>query len=558
MVLFAHPAFSQEATEFKIEEATIDSVHEAIKNQKITCTQLVNIFLNRIKKYNLSISNTPPINAFTELNPSVLDEAQAIDDVYSKTQKFVGSLHCVPVLLKDNIDSFDTTTTSGSFALLGNQPTQDAFLVSKLRRAGAIILGKGSMDEFAWGMTGISSRNGRVGNAYDASKNPGGSSGGSAAGVSANFALVGIGTDNSGSVRIPAAFNGIIGLRPSTGLISQHGIFPMGNLDGTAGPLTRTVKDLAIVLEVIAQPDITDKKTITIPREKTYTAFLNENGLQGKRIGILRHVGKIDPFHKMPETISHVLKALFQKMNQLGATIIDIELSEFDNYREFNQAGEIQDVNTYLASFPATRKSFSDICESDRTRTFGTIIECTDFIKSMPNKFSEDYKKALIIFEKNKKYVEKVMQKNHLDALLMPISTQGSATYDALAVNTWRAPVSSNAGLPSIAIIAGYNPSDNMPIGIELIGKSFDEGTLIEMAYSYERHTPARKVPLLPEATKSIEKLSIPELNNLFSAIGRSAYEKVIKKAKPKTELAGELTPEIFRKIVADEINKWD
>lgn len=549
-------AFSQETTQFNLEEATIDSVHEAIKNHQITCTQLITAYLSRIKKYNLSIRKKAPINAIAEINPSVLNEAQYIDEVYSKTKKLIGPLHCIPVLLKDNIDSFDTATTSGSFALIGNQPTKDAFLVSRLRKAGAVILGKGGMDEFAWGMSGISSRSGRIGNAYDPRKSPGGSSGGPAAGVSANFALIGIGTDNSGSVRIPAAFNGLIGLRPSTGLISQRGIFPMGNLDGTAGPLTRTTKDLAIVLDVIAQPDSGDKKTLNIPRIKSYAAFLNENGLQNKRIGIVHHVGNIDTFEKMPADVTRVLQESLQKMRQLGATTIDVNLPKFDNNRENNQAGEIQEVNEYLDSFPATRKNFHDICESNRTRTFGNTKKCLQFTNSMAKKYSRKYQQALTIFEKNKIYVQKVMNQNHLDALLIPISTHGSATYVALTVNTWRAPVSSNAGLPSIAINIGYSSSDNMPIGIEFVGKQFDEGSLIAIAFSYEKHSSPRVIPSLPEPTESLSNLSIPELNNLFTILGKSAYEKVLKNVKPNADWANELTPEIFRQIVAHEIGK--
>lgn len=556
-VFLVNTAFSQTTTQFKLEEATIDSVHEAMKNHQITCTQLINAYLTRIKKYNLSISNKAPINAFTEINPSVLNEAQHIDEIYAKTQKFIGPLHCIPVLLKDNIDSFDTTTTSGSFALLGNQPTKDAFLVSHLRKAGAIILGKGGMDEFAWGTSGISSRSGRIGNAYDSTKNPGGSSSGPAAGVSANFALIGIGTDNSCSIRVPAAFNGLVGLRPSTGLISQRGIFPMGNLDGTAGPLTRTTKDLAIVLDVIAQPDSADKQTINIPRIKNYTAFLKENGLQNKRIGIVHHVGNVDTFEKMPDAITDVLHISFQKMRQLGAITIDVDLPKFDNNRENNQAGEIQDVNEYLDSFPATRKNSHDICESNRTRTFGPPKKCLQFTNSVAKKYSNKYRLALAIFEKNKTYVQKIMNENHLDALLIPISTHGSATYDAHTMNSWRAPVSSNAGLPSIAINIGYSPLDNMPVGIELVGKQFDEGSLITIAYAYETHSSPRTIPSLPEPTESLLALAIPELNNLFTILGKSAYEKVLKNGKPKADLAKELTPEIFRQIAAEEISKF-
>ena len=170
---------------------------------------------------------------------------------------------------------------------------------------------------------------------------------------------------------------------------------------------------------------------------------------------------------------------------------IDINLPKFDSNRDNNQAGDIQNVNAYLASFPATRKNFQDIYESDRTRTFGTVKKCLRFMNSIAKKTNSNYQRALTIFKKNKIYVEKVMQQNHLDALFIPLSTHGSATYDGFTVNTWQAPVSSNAGLPSIAINIGYS-TDKMPIGIELVGKQFAEGDLIAMAYTYEKNSPPR------------------------------------------------------------------
>jgi len=550
------PTTSPQEPNFKINEATIDSVQTAIKRHQITCEQLIKEYINRIKNYNLSVNSKPPINAITQINPYVYQEAQQLDAIYSTTQQLVGSLHCIPVLVKDNISSYDVNTTAGSYALLGNQPNQDAFLVSQLRKAGAIILGNASMDEFAWGMYGISSRNGRTGNAYDTSKNPGGSSGGSAVAVSANFTMIGIGTDNSGSVRIPAAFNGIFGLRPSTGLISQRGLFPMGNLDGVAGPLTRSVKDLALVLNVIAQPDSDDKKTMNIPRVKTYMDFLKENGLQGKRIGIVHHVGKIDTYTAMPQNVKDIFSNFNQRLHQLGATIIDnVDLPNFDNNRKNNMAGQTQDVNKYLASFPATRKNFRDICESDRTRTFGTVRQCLSFIKSNSKKLDSKYQQVLSIFKKNKNYVEQIMKTNHLDVLLIPISTQGSASYDPLTINPWQAAVSSNAGLPSIVLNAGY--LNNMPVGVELIGKMFDEGTLIEIAYSYEKNSPQRIDPISPEENKQFSTLSISKLNNLFTLIGKFSYENVLQSGKTGVQVSEMLTPEIFRKLVQDQLLEY-
>lgn len=556
-LFICQPSFSsqRETSLPHLESVTIASIHEAIQNNQFTCLQLVTAYIDRIKRYDLSINNHAPINAWSEINPSVLTQAQQLDLSFKKTGRMSGALHCIPVILKDNIDSFDTTTTSGSYALLGSQPVHDAFLVEKLRSAGAIILGKGGMDEFAWGMFGISSRNGRIGNAYDTSKNPGGSSGGPAAAVSASFALLGIGTDNSGSVRIPAAFHGLVGLRPSTGLISQHGIFPMGNLDGTAGPIARTTQDLAILLDIIALPDSHDSKTLNIPRVKTYTAFLNKKGLANKCIGIVHSVNGLNSFDKMPAHITKIIQNATEDMQGMGATFIDVNLPAFNNDRQNNQAGEIQDVNKYLASFPSTRKNFRDICQSNRTRNFGSIKDCLHFMQNMPSKSSASHQQALIIFAKNRAYIQKVMDQNHLDALLMPITTQGTATYDAMTVNAWRAPISSNTGFPSISINVGYSDDLHMPIGVELIGKQFQEGTLIEMAYAYEMHT-SKIMPTMPEQNSTLLNLSIPELNNLFTLLGKNAYEEVLINVKKSEKITTKLSAEKFRKITASTIER--
>lgn len=462
-------------------------------------------------------------------------------------------LFCIPVILKDNIDSYDTTSASGSLSLLGNQPMHDAFLVDKLRRAGAIILGKGSMDEFASGISGMSGLNGRVGNAYDTSANSAGSSG-SAAAVSANFTMVAIGTDNSGSVRIPAAFNGIAGLRPSTGLISQHGIFPRGNMDGVAGPLTRSVEDLAIVIDVIAQPDPLDKKTLNIKRPTTYTQYLNINGLRGKRIGVIRQVEKINTFKSMPDDAKRQINETLDKMRTMRAIIIpNIDLAQFDLNREYNEAGEREDINAYLALYPAVRQNYGDICQSDRTSMFGTATECLQFFNELPDKNSQEFYSVLNIFKNNKDYVEKIMNQYHLDALLIPVSSYGSATYDSKTIINEI--VASNAGLPGIVINAGYT-ANRMPIGIELIGKQYDEGKLIAMAYAYEKHNTPRIVPQMPSKNSILENLNIPQYNHLLTSIGYATYNKIIKKSHPD-QFSQDLTPEIFRKIVRSTINRY-
>jgi len=537
---------------FNLTESTIHSLHVALKNHDTTCEQLIGAYLERIKKYDVSVESDAPLNAFTELNVSALDQARQLDKRYAISQSFVGPLHCVPVVVKDNINTNDMTTTAGSFALLGTQPNQDAFIITQLRKAGAIILGKGGMDELAAGLDGISSRNGRMGNVYHPEKNPGGSSGGPAIAVSANFAALGVGTDNSGSVRIPAAFNGIVGLRPSTGLISQTGIFPSGNIDGTAGPLARTVEDLAILLDVIAKTDPADKKTLNIPRVKTYTAYLKSNGLQGKRIGIVHQVGEVNTFKHMSADVMFLLKQSIDTLQAAGATIItNVDLPQFNSNRIWNMAGMRQDVDAYLQSFPAARKNFIDICTSNRTHIYGDEKKCLHFIHAMPKKSGQEYQAVLAMFSQNKTYIENIMRMQHLDALLIPITSSGLPTYERAQFNTVNAPVASNAGLPSIVINMGYSEGERLPIGFELIGQQFAEGKLIEMAYAYEKHAKPRLVPNMPPVNTTMTSFTIPQMNNLFVLLGSESYEQIL-----KNHSIQDLKPSVFKKITIESINQ--
>lgn len=532
---------------FTLKEATITSIQKAIQGHQLSCVQLTTAYLTQIKQYNFNTTRQAPINALSEINTSALTEAARLDDEFARTGKLSGVLHCIPVVLKDNIDSYDTTTTAGSYALLGNQPVKDADLTARLRHAGAVILGKGGMDEFAWGMFGFSSRTGRIGNTYNTAKNPGGSSGGSAAAVSANFATVSVGTDNSGSVRIPAVYNGLIGLRPTAKLVSLQGLFPMGNLDGVAGPIARNTTDLAIMLDVIALPEFVDKKT--------YRSYLISSGLQGKRIAVVRQVGKVDPFsHISPDVLAAINRAM-QVMQKQGATFIDIKLPDFDNNREYNQSGEVEDINQYLASYPAVRKNFKDICESNRSRNFGDVNACLKFMRSIPNKNSAQYKSVIAMLDKNRKYVESFMSKNHIDALLMPLSTQAAGSYDGMIVNTWQASLSSNAGLPAIDFIVGYN-KENMPIAVDLTGVAFSEGKLIEIAYAYEQLTHLRREPGLPGPDMRLINLSIPQINNIITEIGKETYEKLILKAKSGEKQEKLISPESFKMIVDRVVSK--
>lgn len=549
LILFSR--ISKDNVPFSIEEATIASVHAAIKDHQLTCEQLVMAYIDRIKKYNLSVNEHAPINAIARINSNAIDQAIILDQSFKNTNT-MGTLYCIPVLLKDNIDSYDSPSSSGSMAMLGNQPEQDAFLTQKLRDAGAIILGKGTMDEFAAGISGISGGNGRTGNVYDTSKNPGGSSSGPGVAVSANFVMVGIGTDNSGSIRIPAAFNGIVGLRPSTGLVSQNGVFPRGNMDGVAGPMARTVEDLAIILDVIAQPDAADKKTFGISRPKTYTDYLDKNALHGKRIGIVRSIDHLDTFQEMPQDTFLKFQQALVNIQAMGATIIpDVRFPKFNLESKFNQAGERSDINTYLASYPAVRKDYYDICESERTRVFGNTMECLQFINHFPKKNSFQYRAALTMFKKNKIYVESIMKQYQLDALLIPVSRTGSTTYASKAMINES--LASNAGLPGITLNIGYTSIDKMPIGFELVGRQFSEGVLIGMAYAYEKNSAHRMLPKMPEENAALEHLDIQQYNHLLTRIGYDTYQTVISPCR-SGHFSDCLTPGKFQAIVQAEL----
>jgi amidase len=377
----------------------INSITGAISAREITCQTLISQYLEHIQTYNLDASRGAPINAFVAITPSVLKDAEKLDQHFSSTQSLIGPLHCVPVVLKDNIDTYDSPSSVGTLALLDSQPNKDAFLVRQLRHAGAIILGKTTMDELGNGMIGISGRSGRTGNAYDPMQSPGGSSAGSAAAVAANFAVVGIGSDNSGSVRIPAAFHGLYGMRPSTGLLSQNGIFPRGNLDGIAGPITRTVQDMAIVLSVIATPDENDYKTLEHEVISSYAALLEKEDLQGMQLGIIRKGAGIDPFTDTPPAINILYEIFFEHLRTLGATLTDIMLPDFNIDRQHNMAGEVEEINAYLASFPAPQESYADLCLSQNSQVFGSPPECLKHIEDTPPLYGEAYDEVLSTFE---------------------------------------------------------------------------------------------------------------------------------------------------------------
>lgn len=356
---------------FSLEEATVAQVQGKLRSNEITCAGLVEQYLRRIRTYDMDVSDGPAPNAFVMINPQVRERAMKLDALLKESGP-MGPLHGIPVLIKDTIDVAGLPTMMGTLALQDCVPPDDAFLVRKLREAGAIVLGKTTMDEVSSGASGQSSRSGFARNAYDTTKNSSGSSSGSAVGVSANFGMLAVGADSECSIRSPASYNGIVGLRPTPGLVSRDGTIDGYQVESVYGPMARTVDDLARLLDVIAAPDPNDPKTLDpeLKRPDTYTAYLDPDGLVGRRIGVLRRYGENDAWGKdHPELISPVTRRAHDQflddLRSLGADVVDpVHFPEYEHLRVVDATREAN--NQYLRSFDAPYDSIFEVYRSER------------------------------------------------------------------------------------------------------------------------------------------------------------------------------------------------
>ncbi|MCI0432831.1 MAG: amidase, partial [Gemmatimonadetes bacterium] len=364
LIASAVPAFHERAARqprsFALEEATIRTIHAALADRRVTCVQLVRASLDRIEAYD---RKGPSLNAIITTNPRAGETAADMDRVLGRGGARP-PLHCIPLILKDNYNTADLPTTGGSVTLAKSQPPADAFVVARLRAAGAIVVAKANLTELALTGTTVSSLGGQTKNPYDLTRTAGGSSGGTGAAIAASFAVLGTGSDTGQSTRSPASANGLVGLRPTRGLISRNGIMPLSPTQDEAGPITRTVEDAARMLDVMAGYDPADPITAFsaghIPR--TYTATLDRRGLAGARIGLLTDVVGQEAVHA---PVNHVIEQAVKTMTAMGATIVRITIPNLDGLTrnlslmtlEFQPA-----FNRYLASLgpAAPVKSFEE------------------------------------------------------------------------------------------------------------------------------------------------------------------------------------------------------
>jgi amidase len=497
VALAGRPRESMKA-EFWVEEATISDIHAAMQAGMLTSRELVEMYLRRIRTYD---QKGPKLNSVILVNPRALQLADELDAKF-KNSGFVGSLHGIPVLLKDNVDTHDMQTTGGSLSLKGYVPPADATITKKLKRAGAIILAKMNLHEFAiWGET-VNSILGQTLNPYDLTRTPGGSSGGTGAGIAANFGVVGIGTDTVNSIRSPASANSLVGIRPTLGLVSREGIIPYSFTQDAVGPITRTVTDAVKTLNVLVGYDPADPATARSIEHihKDYTQYLDPNGLKGARIGVLKGFFGKEPIH---QEVNEVTNAAIETMKQLGAVIVSIDNPEFDSDRMVNEISvHLYDLkphlNTYLGD-PKRKTPVKSLAEIIASGKYHPSIE--ENIKDAQALSHDDpeYKERLHKRMELKKLLMQVMTENNLDALVYPHQQRlvvpiGQTQVDRNGV------LASVTGSPAITLPGGFSKPTasapiGVPVGIEILGQPWSEPSLIRIAYAFEQGTTFRRPP---------------------------------------------------------------
>ncbi len=475
---------------YDVHEQSIAELQAAMTAGKVTSRGLVDSYLARIQAYD---QEGPRLNALVTLNSRAREEADALDR--ERVEKGArGPLHGIPVLIKDNYDTADMPTSGGSLGLATLQPAADAFQVRKLRQAGAVILGKTTMHELAAGITTVSSLTNQTRNPYDLMRVPGGSSGGTGAAIGASFAAAGMGSDTCGSIRIPAANQNLVGLRGTHGLSSRTGVMPLSSTQDIAGPLARTVTDLAIMLDATVGPDPTDPITAEgagrIPR--SYRDALTAEGLKGARIGVVRTL-----FGTAPEDdeVAGLVRKALDGMKAQGAEVVEVTVPGLDDLlRDSSVIGDEFkfDLAAYLAKQPnAPVKSLGEIIERGLHHE---QLDATFRLRNAPEKKeTEHYRQAFVKRRALRAAVLATLEEQRLDALAYPTMRRKPVLIgDPQAGSNCQ--LSATTGLPAISMPAGFT-TDGLPIGVELLGGAFTEATLLKYAYGWEQAIKPRRAP---------------------------------------------------------------
>lgn len=490
--------------DFKFQEYTILEISKGYKNNDFTVQEVVQSYLDRIEAID---KNGPKLHSVIQVNPDALEIAMKLDQEL-KEGKLRGPLHGIPVLLKDNIDTHDKMeTTAGSRALMGSHPLQDSWLVMKLREAGAVILGKTNLSEWAnfrgeLSSSGWSGKGGQTKNPYIIDRNPCGSSSGSGVAVSANLCMVAIGTETNGSIVCPATANGIVGIKPTVGLISRSGIIPISFTQDTPGPMARTVSDAAVCLGSMIGIDEGDRKTYFSEGKSysDYTQFLDKNGLKGKRIGMYKR--SLGNNYKVDELVGQAVEYLKRQ----GVEIVEIENIFTTNVNSLSfeiMLYEYKDgLNKYFASLgeDAPVRNLEELIAFNKNDSIELDFYNQEYLEMALEKGdleSEEYIDALAKMTKGSQEegMDRVMDEFNLDAIIAPTGGPAWKT-DHINGDAFQVGSSSPAaisGYPNITVPMGF--IDELPVGLSFFGRAWSEPVLIEIAYAYEQGTKHRRVP---------------------------------------------------------------
>jgi len=489
---------------FRFLEQDITQIQMGYKDGTHTIKEVVQAYLDRIEEIDKS---GPTLNSIIQVNPDAIQVAEELDIEMSEG-KIRGPLHGIPVVLKDNIDTHDKmATTAGSRALMNSYPLKDSYIAKQLKDAGAIILGKANLSEWAnfrgqLSTSGWSGVGGQTKNPYVLSRNPCGSSSGSAVAVSANLTMLAIGTETDGSIVCPSHSNGIVGIKPTVGLVSRSGVIPISFTQDTPGPMARTVRDAAIFLGALVGVDLSDEKTLASQGKfyRDYTQFLKEDGLKGKRIGLYK--GPLGINYKVDMLVYQAVDFLKSQ----GAEIIEIDEISSGNVGDYSfeiMLYEYKDgLNKYFQSLgpDAPIKSVEELIafnQSDSIELKYFNQRYLDMAQEKGDLTSEEYQEALakMIKGSREEGIDRVMNEHDLDAIIAPTGSPAWKT-DLINGDSFQLGSSSpaaQAGYPNITVPMGY--IDELPVGISFFGRAWSEPILLEIAYAYEIGTKHRKTP---------------------------------------------------------------
>ena len=501
------PLGAQGARAFRVEETTIADVHDAMRANRLSCRQLVQAYLRRIDAYD---KKGPAINAITVVNPDALAIADSLDKRLAATKQLVGPLHCIPMIVKDNFQTTGLQTAAGNIALKGYTPEKDAFQVKRIKAAGAIVLAKSNMAEFAFSPyeTVNSVLPGYSKNPYALDRVTAGSSGGTAAAVAADLGEVGLGTDTGNSIRGPSSHQALVGIRSTMGLTSRAGIAPLSLFADIAGPMARTVADAAAVFQVVAGYDPDDpateaSKDRAIPN---YAASLDKNGLKGARIGVLRQA--FEASNGGADQVDPEVRAAFNRavadLRKAGATVVDtVIIAESDSIRRSGGRGGCNpfkyEFNQWLAQQGSNVpvKSLDEIVRTGRYHpSIQARLEAAARVEGNPDSIPGCQSRQRVR-EGLRDAVTRTMDAQHLDAFIYP-----TWSYPPRLIGDLNTPAGDNSqvfspttGMPAITVPMGYTRDNRLPAGMTIFGRAFDEARLIKLAYAYEQATKWRKAP---------------------------------------------------------------